>query len=265
MKKISKILPVFYFLFILLQSVPLYAEMTGREIMEKSETTNSVEDELDMITMELIDKKGKVSKRKMYILTKTNDQGNDMSLIRFTKPKNINRTGFLTIENKDRDDDQWLYLPAQKKIKRISSKNQKNSFMRTDFAYEDMSKEKMHNNKYTLLGTKKIKGQECYGVLAMPTTKKDRKTTGYSKREIWVSKKSWLPIQIKFYNKKGKLFKILQNNKIHDVGNGIFRARWVEMKNIKRNHKTIMIFDDIKINTGVSDSKFTLRELEKGD
>lgn len=238
------------------------AEMTGREIMEKQKSLHEVKDQKEAHLMKLVNKKGKVRKRKMLTYAMKTASGVNRSMLVFMAPKDIRGTGLLTWEQKDRDDDQWLYLPASKKEKRISSSGKKNRFMGTDFAYEDMRPEDLDAHKYSLLGSEVIDGNDCYVIEALPATAKEKKESGYSKRSIWVRKDIFFTVKADFYNKRGRLFKTQKNIKLTKVTDRAWRSNLIVMKDLKKKHETHLAVKKRVVNTGLKENLFTLRKLK---
>ncbi|MFQ5902436.1 MAG: outer membrane lipoprotein-sorting protein [Candidatus Binatia bacterium] len=239
------------------------AEMTGRQIMEKQEELHEAKDEEFRQDMLLIDRHGNTRKRDVvnYFLKKSN--GLNKTVIIFLAPADVRKTGLLTWEQKDRDDDQWLYLPAMRKAKRIASSGKKNKFMGTDFAYEDLRPEDLDAHTYNLIGSEKIAGQDCYVVEALPATKKEKRESGYSKKKFWVRKDIFFTIKKEFYNKQGQLEKESMDEDLEKISGSMWRSKKVTMKDLKAKHQTVLITTSRKINKGVPERKFTLRELKK--
>ncbi len=240
-------------------------ELSAREIMDRNDAQRRTQDEQSELTMELINKKGKKRVRKVSQLTKTRADGNENSLIRFLAPADVRGTGLLTHEQSNRDDDQWLYLPALKKIRRISASDKSDSFMGTDFAFEDLQQEELDKYQYTLLRSEELDGQPCYVVEAIPTDAKEKKVSGYSKRIFWIRKDNFLAVQIHFYDKKNDFIKIFNATDIREIGDsGKWRAHRITMENRKSKHKTVLLFENYRINEGLADKFFTRRYLERG-
>ncbi|MBI4831919.1 MAG: outer membrane lipoprotein-sorting protein [Candidatus Lindowbacteria bacterium] len=170
--------------------------------------------------------------------------------------------GLLTVEYSARDDDQWLYLPALRKVRRISASDQGDNFMGTDFTYEDIRSEKLDQHQYTVARSETIDGHDCYVIEAVPSTEKQKKESGYSRREIWVRKDIFLTVQTKYYDKKGEHFKTEVRTDVVEVCPNIYRPNFMEMKNLKTKHTTQLGFDERKINKGLNDTIFTERELQ---
>ncbi|NOX88359.1 MAG: outer membrane lipoprotein-sorting protein [Calditrichaeota bacterium] len=240
-------------------------ELTAREIMQKNDEQRTSKDEQSELTMELINRKGKKRVRKVRQITKTKQDGNEKSLIRFLAPADVRGTGLLTVEQSDRDDDQWLYLPALKKVRRISASDQSDNFMGTDFAFEDLRSEELDKYHYTLLGKEIVDSNECYVIEAAPSDPQEKKDSGYSKRILWIRADNFVTVRIKFFDKKEELLKIFKSSDIREIGNSAkWRAHRIEMENLKTGHKTVLYFNNYIINKGVEDRYFTQRYLERG-
>ena len=237
----------------------------ARGIMQKNDQQRKADDERLQLVMKLINKRGKERVRRVTQITKTDADGNEKSLIRFLSPADVKGTGLLTIEHSDRDDDQWLYLPALKKIRRISASDKSDNFMGSDFAYEDLASEEMENYDYKLLKNETVDGVDCYVIEAVPNNDKEKKESGYSKREIWIRKDNFVGIRTKYYDRKGELLKIFRTSDIRMIdGSDKWRAHRMDMENIKTAHKTVLLFSNFVINKGIEDKFFTKRYLERG-
>ncbi|WP_281989619.1 outer membrane lipoprotein-sorting protein [Aquimarina aggregata] len=256
--KLSAILVVFSL------NVSVLSAQTGLEVMTKNEKQVFADDEKVDITMTLVNKKGKTRVRTINQVTKSDETRNRSSIIRFTSPSDVKGTSFLAIEYSDRDDDQWLYLPALSKTRRISSSNQTDNFVGSDFTYEDLATEDLEDFKYTNVKQETLDGQDCFLVEAIPVSESKIKETGYSKREIYVRKSDFVIAKVNFYDKNGVHFKTLTTGDIKKVvNNEKSRAYEISMNNLKTNHKTILKFSNFQINTGVETDLFSKRNLEK--
>ncbi len=232
--------------------------------MEDNDKQRKVDDESVFVEMTLINKGGNQRKRAIKIITKTNENNIQNSLIKFSSPQNISGTGLLTIEKLDNNDDQWLYLPALKRSRRISAANQSDSFMGTDFTYEDLSSEDLSEFTYLNLGEDTIDGIPNYKVKATPLSKHKIEESGYSHRIIWVRKNDSIISKIDFYDKNLTLSKGLTAEKIQKINSSnVSRPHMVTMKNYKTKHKTVLNYREFKVNTGISAKQFTMRSLER--
>jgi outer membrane lipoprotein-sorting protein len=239
-------------------------QLTGRQIMDMEEKQNKGNDEYNKMTMKLVNDRGQERNRKVEYFRKTDKNDKDKILMRFLEPADVKGVGLLTVEYSDRDDDQWLYLPALRKVRRISASDQTDNFMGTDFTYEDIRSEKLDQRQYTLVRNESIDGHDCYVIEAVPLTDKQKKESGYSRREIWVRKDVFLTVQTKHYDRKGEYFKVEVRKDIVEVAPKIYRPNFMEMKNLKTGHTTQLGFYERQINKGLSDAIFTERELQRG-
>jgi len=250
----------------LLTSNILADDAKARAIMEKVDARDDGKTiEQDML-MVLIDKNGK--KRVRDIMSYSKDFGVDEYRIMFFKsPSDVKNTSFLTYDYDDasKDDDQWLYLPALKKVKRIPSADKSGSFMGSDFSYYDMTDRDLEDYDFKLLKETKVRGNAAWMIESTPRNKKTIKESGYTKTIAIVRKDNYMVVRAINYMKNGKK-KYLDLKKIHKQ-NGIWVVDTMTMTTKKgkaMTHKTELKFTNIKVNKELSDDLFTTRRLEKG-
>ena len=146
--------------------------------------------------------------RELKRYAKKDNAGLFKYLARFEGPADIRGTALLTWEQKDREDDQWLYMPAYgQKLKRIAGGNKKGYFMGTDFSYEDLRPEKLETHTYNVLKKEKCDNQDCYVIESLPSTDDEKKTTGYAKRILWITTDTFVTLKVDFYDHSMKLLK----------------------------------------------------------
>lgn len=239
--------------------------LDGRTIVQKNDQQQKSQDEYTEMTMTLISKTGKKRIRKVVQYQQTDNRGDKKILIRFLSPPDIKGTGLLTLEHHNREDEQWLYLPALRRVRRISAAEKSDNFVGTDFTYQDLKSEDMDQYHYRLTGEESIDSIPCYVVEAIPSTKSERKKSAYGKRIFWISKDHFVLVQVHFFDKKGKLFKILNASEIREIDKtNKWRAWHIEIKNLQNGHRTILKYDHIKINRGVPSRFFSKRYLKRG-
>lgn len=237
----------------------VYAEeITGWDIMEKVDNRYTGDDQTAEMTMTLTKSSGRKRVRKVKVWQK--DYGkNDKSLMRFLEPADIRGTGFLVWEHEEKDDDQWLYLPALKKVRRISTREKEKSFMGTDFSYEDLGSHDLDDYDYTLLKSETFNDQNCHVIESLP---KPGKKKSYSKIISWIRKDIFIAIKIDFYDKKGEFLKRLHAINIEKI-DGIWTTKRMEMENVQKKHITVLEFENIRYNIGLKNNIFTERNLTK--
>lgn len=239
-------------------------EIEARQVAVNNDERDEGDDAIQDLEMTLINKQGK--KRIREVRTNRKDYGKDDKMVMFfLEPADVKGTGFLTwnYDDESKDDDQWLYLPALKKIRRISSSKKADYFMGTDFTYSDMGDREVDDYTYKHLEPEVIDGIECYHLERVPKTNDVIKETGYGRTEIWIRPDNWMMVKAVFYDKKMKLLKELSVPEIEEV-DGIWTPKIMHMNNIRKKHQTIFTFSNITYNTGLDDDIFSQRQLKKG-
>lgn len=211
------------------------------------------------LTMTLTNKDGNKRVRELKQFIK--DFGDvEKKIMYFIKPADVKNTSFMNWSYTDeKADDQWIYLPALKKVKRISSDSKSDYFMGSDFTYDDLGDRKPGDDVHKLLKEEKLNGEDCYVVESIPK----EKDYIYSKTITWIVKDKWVGLQKKFYDEDGDFLKTLTINKYEEI-DGIITILSTSMENDQNKHGTIMEFSDVKINKGVQDDLFTERMMKRG-
>lgn len=237
---------------------------TGQAIMEKQESRQKVDFELTVQKVTLQDLKTKVKEeRKLRRHSMDKGEGKQKTLTTFLEPNDIKGTALLNWKNKGRSDDQWLYLPALRKMQRIASSGKRKYFMGTDFTYSDLEGENLSNYNYKCLKEVKCGKKTCWEIEATPKDKDKINETGYSKRVLHVRKKRYTTVKVDYYDKKGKLLKTLNNSKWKKFGKKLWRAKKSVMTR-HGFHETTMESTDRSVNKPIEDVTFTERFITKG-
>jgi len=253
-------------LLILLTIGSLVFAMDVNEIVKKVDTRDDGDNIISNMSMVLIDKANKQRVRSMKTFTK--DFGVDThKTIFFLAPSDVKNTAFLTYDYDDdnKDDDQWLYLPALKKTKRIASTDKSGSFMGSDFSYSDMTKPDLTDYTYKIVKEKKVAKHNTWIIERLPKTEAILDETGYKKSYIFVRQDNFVVVRAMHYLDDGKK-KYMNVKKLEKI-EGIWIATEIEMKttkNKKRLHSTILQFSDVKLNQKLNENQFSVRQLEKG-
>ncbi|MDP6654530.1 MAG: outer membrane lipoprotein-sorting protein [SAR324 cluster bacterium] len=242
--------------------------LSGREIMEKVNDRDVGNRSISEMEMILIDKKGnkRVRKLKSYGL----EQGkNSKSLMFFITPADVKNTGFLTYDYDEsgKEDDQWLFLPALRKTKRIAAGDKSGSFMGSDLNYSDMSSPDLDLYDYTLMKETEVKGNKVWQIKSVPKTKAEAEKSGYSKSVVFIRQDNYVMIRGVRWVYKKKRNKYLDVRKLEKIdGIWISTEMHVTTKSGKKTlHKTILKQNNIKFNqVEVNENLFTIRRLEKG-
>jgi len=240
--------------------------LNAREIMEKNFFVSKVSAVKAESTMILINDRGQKRERKNTTLVKLQPNGIDSKfLVRFSTPADIKGTGFLQIEHSEGDDDQWIYLPALKKSRRLVANNKKDSFVGSDFSYGDISLPKVDLWKHTLLRSEKVGPDDCYVIESVPVDETVKANSGYSRKVSWISQADFFERKVDYYDLGGRLLKTQTVGKVEVVepDKGRAFACHREMINHQTGHRTVFDVDQIDPHPAAPDDLFTTRYIER--
>ena len=236
------------------------AQKKGLAIATEADKRNQgfTDSTADLI-MELYNKAGEVSKRELRIKTLEVADDGDKSLTIFDTPKDVQGTAFLTFSHKVGDDDQWLYLPKLKRVKRISSSNKSGPFMGSEFSYEDLSSQELEKFTYRHLRDEVAESLDCYVIERTPTYKK----SGYKRQVVWLDKEEYRVIKTEFYNRRDQLAKTLKASGFKKHLDQYWRPETMEMVNHLTGKKTVLTWSNYQFKTGLKDSDFNKNSLKR--
>ncbi|MDR3088839.1 MAG: outer membrane lipoprotein-sorting protein [Desulfobulbaceae bacterium] len=233
--------------------------LTGRDVAVKVDEADACTSS-DMAIVMVIQRGGQTLERIMSVRKK---KFTDMEKqrIRFLEPPDVRDTAYLTWSYKDfkKDDDMWVYLPAQSLTRRISGGGKKGAFMRGDYANEDMSRREVDEDAYTMLTDEKLAGVDCHVIEARPVFP-DK--TNYSKRVIWVRKDFWLPTKIDYYDQNETLMKELVFGGFKEI-QGIWTATRQRMKTVDGDSETTLELRQVVYDAPVADDIFSSQDLKR--
>ena len=254
-------------LLLALAQAALFASLSVNEIVNKVDTRDDGDNGVATMKMILIDKHKNRRVRDMKKYSK--DKGEDIySAIFFLSPSDVKNTAFLTYDYDDgaKDDDQWLYLPALKKTKRIASSDKSASFMGSDFTYSDMTSRTIEDYSYKLVKESKVGKHKVWIIESKPKKQITIDETGYTKSYMFVRQDNFVVIRALHFMTDGGKKKYMDVKKLKKI-DGIWVATEIEMKTKKGKqtlHTTILKFNNVKFNQNLSDNFFTVRQIEKG-
>jgi len=235
------------------------AQITGTQVMENVFNRPTGPDIQSDLTMTLTNSRG--SERVRGIKQFSKEYGADEKKIMFfTSPADVKGTSFMSWTYGDgSSDDMWIYLPALRKVKRISSDSKSDYFMGSDFTYDDLGERHPSLDTHRVLREETLNGEDCYVV---ESVSKDSDYF-YSRTISWVVKDEWFGMKKEFYDEDGELLKTLTINDYEQI-NGFWVIRDMEMYNEQKDHTTRMQLDNVRIGEGISDNQFTERMMARG-
>lgn len=244
--------------------LPAYSEeLTGRSIISEQQKRHLADNEFSAVELTITDRKGKEKKQEMVIYLSKID-GKTKSLIQYLAPANIRGVGLLTWEQEgDHEDDQWMYLSAARKVKRIAGGNKKNQFMGTDMAFEDMRVEDMETHAYALLENETVSGKPCWKIEATPSTEKEKKESGYGKRIMWVDQSNYYTLKMDFFDHHDRHIKTALFDDVRHMNDTLFRSFKITWERHRKKTSTTMIYGTIDIDSHHKNSLFTQSYMKR--
>ncbi|WP_210396820.1 outer membrane lipoprotein-sorting protein [Motiliproteus sediminis] len=183
----------------------------------------------------------------------------DKSLTIFDEPRDVQGTAFLTFSHALEPDDQWIFLPALKRVKRISSRNKSGPFMGSEFAYEDMASFEVEKYSYRYLRDEPCGELTCFVVESYPQDK----NSGYTRLLTWIDQAEYRTQRIDYFDRKGAPLKTLTLADYQQYLDRYWRPHRLEMVNHQSGKSTSLLFDQIRFNTGLSDDDFNKNSLKR--
>ena len=236
------------------------AEEKGLAIAKEADLRDTgFSDSIANMTMELKNKQGKTSIREVKVKTLEVEGDGDKGLSIFNKPRDIKGTASLTYSHALKPDEQWLYLPALKRVKRINSKNKSGPFMGSEFAYEDISSQEVEKYAYKYIKDEVLNGIDCFVVERYPAYKH----SGYTRQLAWVNKQEYRAEKIVFYDRKNSLLKTLNYSDYKQYLNKFWRADNMHMVNHQTGKSTLLSWRDYQFKTGLKDKDFNRNSLKR--
>jgi len=212
----------------------------------------------DMI-MELRNRQGDTSTRYIRIKTLEVIGDGDKSMSIFDEPADVKGTAFLTFSHAIKPDEQWLYLPALKRVKRINSKNKSGPFMGSEFAYEDIASQEVEKYTYKYLRDETLNGVDCYVIERYPAYEH----SGYTRQVAWINKEEYRPEKVIFYDRKNTLLKTLTYDGYQQYLGKYWRADQMFMENHQTGKSTMLTWSNYAFRTGLEDRDFNKNSLKR--
>jgi hypothetical protein len=208
------------------------------------------------LMMRLRNKRGETRDRALYARSMRKDRLS-RTLVRFLRPADVAGTSFLFLENRDREDDQHMYLPALKVVRRIIGSQKNASFMGSDLSYADLEWRALERATYKMQPAEKIGADPCHVIEAIP-----RQRESYSRLRAWIRQRDKVLLRLQFFDKRGKLLKTLFVKEVKRVG-GMPMATKMKIANAKNGHVTFFAITETKLRDDLAEEQFTVRALKK--
>ncbi|MBQ0760377.1 MAG: outer membrane lipoprotein-sorting protein [Zhongshania sp.] len=202
---------------------------------------------------------GRETRREMRILALEVQNDGDKSMTIFDSPNDVKGTAFLSFTHNNADDDQWLYLPALKRVKRIASKNKSGPFMGSEFSYEDLSSFEVEEYDYRWLRDEELNGALCFVVEIIPRDK----YSGYTREIVWIDQEHYRAMKIEFYDRKDGVLKTLTLSDYQLHLDKFWRPAKQTMVNERNGKSTEVLLRNYQFRSGLDEQDFTENSLKR--
>ena len=235
-------------------------EEKGLAIAQKADQLDSGwGDQKQTLEMILRNRQGEESFRQIRGRSLEVTGDGDKALSIFDSPADVKGTAFLSFTHVNEPDDQWLYLPALKRVKRIASKNKSGPFMGSEFAFEDMSSQEVDKYTYKWLRDEKLDGKDVHVIERVPVDK----YSGYTRQVVWIDTGIYHPLKIEFYDRKNALLKTLTFMSYKQYLDKYWRPEKMSMINHQNGKSTELTFSDYSFNNGYTERDFDRNSLKR--
>ena len=244
----------------------VYAGPDGRALMEKMAESRKLDGSEAVVKMKIYSASNQVRERKIKLATKLYDNGKtEKRVYKFLEPADVKGTGVLVFDYDKKADDMWIFLPALRKTRRVVSSEKSKSFMGSEFTYGDLNIPSLDDYTYKFLREEGAGGETCYLIEVVPANDSVKKEEGYSKKLLWLSKKSHAIRQGHFFGLDGKLAKVLttRNVKQLDAAKDRWRPMYMEMVNKTNGRKSVFETEKVAVTPNTKDEYFTTRYIER--
>lgn len=239
----------------------------GAEVARRINARDEGESSRRRVRMELHDKGGGVRERDSVFLRRFFGDEKRTAIF-FLAPTTVKDTAFLTWDHPEagREDDQWLYLPALRRVRRISAADRGDYFLGTDLTYEDIKNETKvasADYRWTTAGRDEVEGHPCVVVEAVPVDERIGRELGYSKVRLWVDEEVWMVRRADYWDREGRRLKTSHLSDIRKV-DGIWTPHRIEVRHLQSGHRTVFLVSDVDYASAIDEEVFTERGLRRG-
>ena len=237
-----------------LLSIITYAfSITGLELAQLIESREKPNDIKSINTMVLTNKKNKTKTLELISISKDDSK---MQMIWFLEPKKDKGIAFLKLEYDDKDDFMTMWLPGFSRFKRIKSSQKSDSFMGSDLSFEDLTNRIISDYSYKIINT----DDEGFYYLQSIPKEIDSEYSKHITKIKEVEKNIYIVYEEESYDKNNKLIK----NKVFNFKkiNNYYVMNKLKVRNVQKNHSTLLNLNNIELNNGFEDSKFSQRSLK---
>jgi outer membrane lipoprotein-sorting protein len=211
------------------------------------------------LTMTLRNKQGKENQRSLRLKVIEVQGDGDRTLFVFDQPQDVKGTAFLVHAHKDKSDQQWLYLPALKRVKGISASKQSGSFMGSEFSYEDMGAVEVEKFTHRFLREEPCGDLKCLVLERIPKSQ----DSGYSRQLVWLDREELRTIQTQYFDRRDEHLKTMVVEDYAKYLDRFWRSSKITMTNLLTGKGTVLLWSDYEFGTDLDTNDFTRTALKR--
>jgi hypothetical protein len=231
---------------------------TAIEIADRAQQRSRSQSEHYEGTLQVIDAKRRVTE-KQWTFDRIGSHGNSKTILRFTAPPEVKGVALLIVNHPDRASDEWMWTPALERDRRVALQDRSGRFFGTDFSFEDLEERDTGQYDYKMVGEEALNGAACWKLESRP---KQAKSSQYSSSLLWIRKDNYVVVRIDNF-RKDKLIRRLEYGGVEDI-QSIWTPRRIDVTDLTRNSHTLLKVVNLRYNTPVKDSSFTIEALRRG-
>jgi hypothetical protein len=234
------------------------AELSGADIIERMQLRRfQGDDAVSVLDVDLVDSGGSRTTRTVATYRKRcGEELRNLTVVR--EPADVAGTGVLSWIHPNRRPDMWLYLPELGRIRQLNAFAQGESFMGSDLTYEDLTGQAFHDRRHEFLGEEDVDAEPTYRVESRRTSDVD----AYARIVTWVSRRTFIPVRIEYYDRDDRLLKVGSFAGVHEV-KGIPTPASIVMANVQTGHRTEITFQEVDFDRALECDLFTRRQLTR--
>lgn len=242
------------------------AKPDALRLMKDSDKRHRLSSEKTEAKMILQKQGGEAQARQLSTWTVLDDDKGDKMRVRFSAPANIKGTALLTLEDpSNKNDEQWLYLPAFNKTRRVGQAELGDRFVGSDIFYEDLQQREIEDYSYKILGSEKIDGHDCWVIESTPSKAKVVKESPYGKSHIFMRKDNLFVPMVRFFDKRMRPLKELHSEDAKAVTDKAWRADKTTIFDAQRKHRTVLLIESRQVNPEIAESLFSKHTMDRKD
>lgn len=211
------------------------------------------------MNMILIDAKGTEFPRQLRVKVLEVAGDGEQSLAIFDAPADVAGIAFLSHTHILKSDDQWLFLPSLKRVKRISPANKTSPFIGSEFSYEDLASPEVEKYTYKYVGDGVVESRASYLLERYPVDD----NSGYSRQLVWVDQERHVALKIEYYDRKNSKLKTLHSRGFKKYLDRYWQPSEMSMENHQSGKRSVLNWSNYRYGQDLGAQDFNPSSLTR--